>query len=77
VAAQTLARARELNLPVAPLPSCTTSTMPTRCVCWFASLFEEVPFRVWGKQGERRATWTRRELARLLGQRVSEPGSAL
>ena len=65
VAAQTLARARELDLPVHQLPSWYDVDDLTALRVLVGELFEDRRFRVWGSRPTP-ATWTRRELGRLL-----------
>ena len=65
VAAQTLARARELGLAVHQLPSWYDVDDLTALRLLVGELFEDRRFRVWGSRPTP-ATWTRRELGRLL-----------
>ena len=65
VSAQTLARARELGLPVHQLPTWYDVDDADALRLLVRELFEESRFRDWGSKPTP-ATWTRRELARLL-----------
>ncbi len=65
VSAQTLARAAEVGLPVHQLPSWYDVDDLSALRILVAELFEGRRFRVWGSRPTP-ATWTRRELARLL-----------
>ena len=65
VAAQTLARARELDLAVHHLPSWYDVDDVDALRLLMGELIEDRRFRVWGSKPTP-ATWTRRELARLL-----------
>jgi len=65
VAAQTLARAREIGVPVHQLPSWYDVDDLTALRLLVGELFEDRRFRVWGSRPTP-ATWTRRELGRLL-----------
>lgn len=65
VATQTLARARELGLPVHQLPAWYDVDDIDALRLLFRELMEERPFCVWGSKPTP-ATWTRRELRRLL-----------
>jgi rSAM/selenodomain-associated transferase 1 len=65
VAAQTLARAREVGVPVHQLPSWYDVDDLTALRLLVGELFEDRRFRVWGSRPTP-ATWTRRELGRLL-----------
>lgn len=65
VAGQTVARARELNLPVHQLPSWYDVDEADALRVLVRELFEATPFRVWGSKPTS-AAWTRRELSRLL-----------
>jgi uncharacterized protein len=65
VSAQTLARAGELDLAVHQLPSWYDVDDPAALSVLVGELFEDRRFRVWGSKPTP-ATWTRRELGRLL-----------
>jgi uncharacterized protein len=65
VSGQTLARALELGLPVHQLPSWYDVDDLSALRLLMGELFEDRRFRVWGRTPTP-ATWTRRELARLL-----------
>jgi hypothetical protein len=65
VAAQTLARARELGLPVYELPSWYDVDDLDAIRVLIGELIEERRFRTWGSKPTP-ASWTRRELRRLL-----------
>lgn len=65
VAGQTLARAAELGLPVHQLPSWYDVDDIAALRILVGELFEDRRFRVWGSRPTP-ATWTRRELGRLL-----------
>jgi rSAM/selenodomain-associated transferase 1 len=65
VSAQTLARARDVGLPVHQLPSWYDVDDLDALRLLVGELFEDRRFRVWGSRPTP-ATWTRRELARLL-----------
>lgn len=65
VAAQTVARARELRLPVHHLPSWYDVDDAAALRVLAGELFQERRFRVWGSRPTP-AVWTRRELERLL-----------
>jgi rSAM/selenodomain-associated transferase 1 len=65
VSAQTLARARELGLPVHQLPSWYDVDDVDALRLLVGELFGANRFRVWGSSPTP-ATWTRRELGRLL-----------
>ena len=65
VAAQTLARARELDLPVHLLPSWYDVDDAASLRLLVRELFESSPFRVWGSRPTP-AAWTKKELDRLL-----------
>jgi uncharacterized protein len=65
VAYQTRSRARELNLPVYELPSWYDVDDAAALRMLVGELFEERCFRAWGSKPTP-ATWTRRELSRLL-----------
>ena len=65
VAAQTLARAQELGLPVHQLPTWYDVDDADALRLLLRELFEESRFRAWGSKPTP-AAWTRRELARLL-----------
>jgi len=65
VAAQTLARAEELRLPVYHLPSWYDVDDADALRLLVGELFEARPFRAWGSKATA-ASWTRKELARLL-----------
>jgi uncharacterized protein len=65
VSAQTLARARELGLPVHQLPSWYDVDDLDALRTLVGELFEDRRFRVWGSRPTP-AAWTRRELQRLL-----------
>ena len=65
VSAQTLARAAELDLPVHQLPSWYDVDDLDALRLLVGELFEDRRFRVWGSRPTP-ATWTRRELGRLL-----------
>jgi uncharacterized protein len=65
VAAQTLARANELGLPVHQLPS-WYDVDDAECLRRLVrELFDATPFRVWGSRATP-ATWTRSKLTQLL-----------
>jgi hypothetical protein len=66
VAAQTLKRARELDLAVLQLPSWYDVDDAQTLRLLLGELFEDRRFRVWGSRPTP-ATWTRRELVRMLG----------
>jgi rSAM/selenodomain-associated transferase 1 len=66
VAAQTLARARELGLAVHHLPSWYDVDDAAALRVLVGELIHDRRFRVWGSKPTP-ATWTRRELARLIG----------
>jgi len=66
VSVQTLARARELGLAVHQLPSWYDVDDLDALRLLMGELFYDRRFRVWGSRPTP-ATWTRRELARLLG----------
>lgn len=66
VSAQTLGRAEELGLAVHQLPSWYDVDDLGALRLLVGELFEDRPFRVWGSRPTP-ATWTRRELERLLG----------
>ena len=66
VSAQTLARARELGLPVQLLPSWYDVDDVDALRLLARELFQQSPFRTWGGKPTP-AAWSRRELARLLG----------
>jgi uncharacterized protein len=77
---QTLARAHELDLAVHQLPSWYDVDDLAALRLLVGELFENRRFRVWGT-APTPATWTRRELARLLGStdlaaRLSVPAPA-
>jgi len=65
VTAQTLARAQELGLAVHQLPTWYDVDDLAALRVLMGELFEDRRFRVWGSRPTP-ATWTRRELARLL-----------
>jgi uncharacterized protein len=65
VAAQTLSRARELGLPVHQLPCWYDVDDIDALRLLYRELMEERPFCIWGSKPTP-ATWTRRELRRLL-----------
>ncbi len=65
VAAQTLVRARELNLSVHHLPSWYDVDDADALRVLVGELFEARPFRTWGRKATA-AAWTRKELGRLL-----------
>jgi rSAM/selenodomain-associated transferase 1 len=65
VAAQTLARARELNLAVHQLPSWYDVDDPAALRMLIGELLHDRRFRIWGSTPTP-ADWSRRELARLL-----------
>jgi rSAM/selenodomain-associated transferase 1 len=65
VSAQTLARARELSLPVHLLPTWYDVDDIDALRLLVGELFEERPFRIWGSRPTP-AVWTRQELGRLL-----------
>lgn len=65
VSAQTLARARELNIPVHQLPTWYDVDDIDALRLLAGELLEQRPFRVWGSRPTP-AVWTRRELHRLL-----------
>jgi hypothetical protein len=65
VSAQTLARARELDLAVHQLPSWYDVDDVSALRVLTGELFHDRRFRVWGTEPTP-ATWTRRELTRLL-----------
>ena len=65
VAAQTLARAKELALPVHHLPSWYDVDDADALRVLVRELFEARPFRAWGSRATA-ASWTRKELSRLL-----------
>jgi uncharacterized protein len=65
VTAQTLARAQELGLAVHQLPTWYDVDDIAALRVLVGELFEDRRFRVWGSKPTP-ATWTRRELARLL-----------
>jgi rSAM/selenodomain-associated transferase 1 len=65
VAAQTLARANELGLPVHHLPSWYDVDDADALRVLVGELFEARPFRAWGSRATA-ALWTRKELSRLL-----------
>jgi rSAM/selenodomain-associated transferase 1 len=67
VAAQTLARAREVGLPVHQLPSWYDVDDIGALRTLVGELFEDRRFRVWGSRPTP-AAWTRRELGRLLAE---------
>jgi rSAM/selenodomain-associated transferase 1 len=65
VSAQTLARARELGLPVHQLPSWYDVDDLDALPLLVGEFFEDRAFRVWGSRPTP-AAWTRREMRRLL-----------
>jgi len=65
VAAQTVARATELCLPVHHLPSWYDVDDAAALRVLVRELFEALPFRAWGNRATA-ASWTRKELSRLL-----------
>ena len=67
VAAQTLARARELDLTVHHLPSWYDVDDVAALGVLIGELIHDRRFRIWGSTPTP-ATWTRRELARLLAE---------
>jgi rSAM/selenodomain-associated transferase 1 len=67
VLVQSLARAREIDLPVHQLPSWYDVDDLDALRVLVGELFEERRFRVWGRMPTP-ATWTRRELGRLLAE---------
>jgi rSAM/selenodomain-associated transferase 1 len=67
VAAQTLARARELDLAVHHLPSWYDVDDVAALGVLIGELMHDRRFRIWGSTPTP-ATWTRRELARLLAE---------
>ena len=64
VATQTLARAKELCLPVHHLPSWYDVDDADALRMLVTELFERKPFRTWGSKATA-ASWTRKELGRL------------
>jgi uncharacterized protein len=79
VTAQTLARARELGLPVHQLPAWYDIDDIDALRLLVGELFEDRPFRVWGSRPTP-AVWTRRELGRLfaetdLSQALADPAA--
>src|SRR5262249_15476229 len=66
VAAQTLARAQELSVPVHHLPSWYDVDDADALRALVRELFAARPFRAWGRKGTG-ASWTGKELSLLLG----------